>query len=266
MLIIKNGQPWVKLDDLRENVYNFALSLSTKFYKNAPSGRPYDFSRGLPKPDELIEKKEQGPNRRFRIERKKESTRNRFLDQFVCRTGKVGKISKITGASVEMGLITIKPEGDSWLVTLTNNGKDFAHMNNGLLKIGTLDTNVKTEHVFLPQEVEFITKKIIPQFKLEKIITEKILSIKNSFTLTDLENIFRDEKMKYLHEKYKDSDLDQIGKNNKLLGKKDVIDELTEKYIEYQRIGTVGRLIELNLIVKDVSEDEIRYVVLKKSS
>ena len=84
--------------------------------------------------------------------------------------------------------------------------------------------------------------------------------------MTDLENIFRDEKMKYLHEKYKDSDLDQIGKNNKLLGKKDVIDELTEKYIEYQRIATVGRLIELNLIVKDVSEDEIRYVVLKKSS
>ena len=139
-------------------------------------------------------------------------------------------------------------------------------MNNGLLKIETGDVYLKTESVFLPQEVEFIKKNIISKFELEKNITEKILSGKNSLTLADLEKIFHDEKKKFLYEKYKESDLEQIRIDNKFPADKDVIEELTKKYLEYQRIAIVGRLIELNLIEKDESKDEIRYVVLKKSS
>ena len=220
---------WLELSDIQEEAFSYAESVSEslKNYEeenNLPRNKK--LSTGLPSPKSELSGLR--GTKRKKKESKLHASKIRFQEQFV------GKISKkidhytFSGACFEMGLIRVKMDGDSCLISLTENGSKFAIMENPILD------SEDHAHAFYKEEVQFILDKIISRFELENKIVDIILKeIKNKdLTSKEIEKIFFNEKMKF----YKDT----------IKSKDD--EERLLKEVPQQRVSTMGRLSELRLV------------------
>lgn len=239
--MITTEEPWVNLDEwqasavlmaqdwyryLKENEIEKEVKTNEKLTIGLPT-HSYELDKVRKKRD------------RNKLEKKIVSSKSRFMDQFVGRYNKKNEI--FDGACFMMGLIEGKRRGNSSFVSLTELGKEFALLKNPIIH------EKKTTHAFSNEEVKLIYEKIIPQFHLEKQITEDIITElkQKPMTSNDIQKIFHGYK-KLIFEYYP---IDM-----KLSEKKKI--EKKEEKITQTRVATMGRLSELK-IADWVTRDKI---------
>ncbi|MGY5149572.1 MAG: hypothetical protein ACW9W3_05875 [Candidatus Nitrosopumilus sp. bin_68KS] len=222
---------WIELSQLHDTAYAFAESLSSKLREYEESHnlvRNQKISTGLPTPMSEINK---GRGfQRQKIQSKVIASKIRFIEHFIGKLTSKSSPFEFKGACFELGLVGVKVEGNTCLVSLTDLGRDFALLENPILD------NDQYDGVFSDDESDFIVEKIIPQFKLENIIVTKILegiSEKNQLVADDIDKIFETEYLQY-HKKEKPKKPKEL--------------ESFEKEMVRIRVATMGRLSELNKV------------------
>jgi hypothetical protein len=229
ILMVKYGT-WIELAQLKDYAYVFAREISQilkKYEDREDVPRNLKLSTGLPTPpSELASLK--GAKKRKK-ELKLLSSKTRFMEQFVGRKTS-GKNPEFHGAGFSMGLIAVKFVNNTCFVSLTENGREFALLNNPVIDGEQKDV------AFFDDEVNFIMKNIIPRYTFEKIIVERILDElkKRPLTSNEINEIFKNAKKSFL--------LDQN------LSNKQIKDELDEGTIVQERVATMGRLSEMGLV------------------
>jgi hypothetical protein len=228
--IVAESERWVRLDSLRESACNFANlnSENLKDYEEEHKiPRNHRLSTGLPIPESTIN--EFTGRKKTKQQMKLESSRTRFMDQFVGRVTINKKTEEKTfhGAPFSMGLMAMRFRENTWEVSLTEDGRYFAMLKNPILD------EYKRDRAFSEEERKFIISRIIPKFKLEKILVDRIMSeVKNrELTAEDINEIIDNEKKKYTQ-----------------MNPKEKLSLLKEEYATQQRIATMGRLSELGLV------------------
>src|SRR3989442_15418866 len=190
--IIGESNKWIWLDHLRESACNFAnlISENLKDYEEEHKiPRNHRVSTGLPIPQSTIN--EFTGRRKTKQQMKLESSRTRFMDQFVGRVtiNKKSREKTFHGSPFAMGLMAMRLREYRWEVSLTEDGRYFA-----MLKNPILDED-KRDQAFSEEERKFIITRIIPKFKLEKIIVDRIMNeVKNKkLTSLHIDKIIYDE-------------------------------------------------------------------------
>ena len=226
-LMLAGAEKWIDLWIVQDQAFIYAEETSDilKEYedeKNIP--RNEKLSTGLPLPS--FELRGLRKSEKKKREKKLVASRLRFQEQFVGRF--IKKDSRFKGACFEMGLMRAKIEDDKCFVSLTELGREFAIMINPILD------NDDYSKAFSKDEVELILEKIIPKFKLEKIIVDKILDeLKNTeLTSDDIDKIFESEKKNYY------------------INLKVPSEQVTKLLysITQERVATMGRLSELRVV------------------
>lgn len=216
------SKKWILLSNFHEEGSKFAEFYSDKlkeFEEDQKLPRNKKLSTGLPMPKAevrgLTGSKYDKKNTKYI------ASKMRFQDQYIGRF--VKKDHVFYGACYEMGLMGVKIENDKVYVSLTDLGRDFALLENPILD------NDESNRVFYDEEINFIKQKLIPRFKLEKIIIDKILTKLKEKPLKseDVEAIFVNEISMYFDE----------SQNVKLLDS-----------VSSSRVATMGRLSELDLV------------------
>lgn len=210
---VKVAQNWYKI--LRE----YELENEIKMNERLTIGLPtHEFElKKLKKKNEII-----------KMQKKIESSKNRFMNQFVGRYNK--KTETFEGACFSMGFISGKLIGVNCFVSLTELGKQFALLENPII------TNKKFNQVFSNDEVKLIYNKIIPQFKTESQIIKEVINglKKKTMTSDEIQEIFTEYKKLILgYYSYEPEKLD--------------IDKKKDKIIQ-ARVATMGRLSELKIV------------------
>lgn len=229
ILMAKHGT-WIELAQLKDYAYVFAREISQilkKYEDREDVPRNLKLSTGLPTPpSELASLK--GAKKRKK-ELKLLSSKTRFMEQFVGRKTS-GKNPEFHGAGFSMGLIAVKFVNNSCFVSLTENGREFALLNNPVIDGEQKDT------AFFSNEVNFIMENIISRYTLEKIIIELILDElkKRSLTSNEINEIFKNTKKSFL--------------TDQNLSSKQIKDELDDGTIVQERVATMGRLSEMGLV------------------
>ncbi len=184
-------KPWIEIREIQEEALIFAEKISTKLRdieEAKQSRRNEKLSTGLPMP------KTEFSNLKGIKKRKKEekyqSSKIRFKEQFVGKPKT--KEPYFSGACFSMGLIAVKFEGEACLVSLTQEGKDFALHDNPILD------EKNFEHSFSEQEINFIINKIYPKFPSENKIIHEIIKVFQDkiFGPNDINEIFEKENRK----------------------------------------------------------------------
>jgi len=253
----------------------FALDVSSELFTLDIRN---EITTGLPSPRQKVEQKfSKKRNRDILITQKLEATKKRFVEQFVGR--KILKESEkydvvFSGACFEMGLVTIKEYEDPLnpKITLTTDGLEFLKLHNPIFEM-LETTNIVNTDIFSRDEKNFIKDKIIPKFVLEKNIIDVILGMKMSeISSHDIKNIFNNTKRKFVEKIYPDSpdghkkleDIKRkyesdIKKTESGYTRENLINWIVNRYAEFQIIGVIGRLIELNLISREYKGREPTY-------
>jgi len=226
---LSSDKKWIELGDIQEESFTFAESISEslKNYEDERSlPRNKKISTGLPSPSSEINGL-RGAKRKKK-ESKLHASKIRFQEQFVGRAIKKPGYYAFSGSCFEMGLMRVKIEGERCLISLTDNGAQFAIMENPILD------KEEYNYAFTKEEAQFISNEIIPKFELEKIIVDLILSkIQNKdLTAKEIEDMFIEQKKKFYQDIVKDEK-----EMEKLL-----------KEIVQERVSTMGRLSELRLV------------------
>jgi hypothetical protein len=234
--IVAESERWVRLDSLRESACNFAnlISENLKDYEEEHKiPRNHRLSTGLPIPESTIN--EFTGRKKTKQQMKLESSWTRFMDQFVGRVTINKKTEEKTfhGAPFSMGLMAMRFKENTWEVSLTEDGRYFAMLKNPILD------EYKRDQAFSEEERKFITSRIIPKFKLEKMIIDRIMKeVKNKKLVSeDIDEIIYDEKNKYRE-----------------MNPKEDLTLLKDEYATQQRIATMGRLSELGLVNWEMNE------------
>lgn len=231
---------WILLSDFHEEGSKFAEFCSDKlkeFEEDQKLPRNKKLSTGLPMPK--AEVRGLTGNKYDKKNTKYIASKMRFQDQFIGRF--VKKDHVFYGACYEMGLMGVKIENDKVYVSLTDLGRDFALLENPILD------NDELNCVFYDDEINFIKQKLIPRFKLEKMIIDKILKELKEKPLKseDVEEIFENEILTYFDDK---------SQTEKLLDT-----------ISSSRVATMGRLSELRLVDWTIdSNGKSVYSLIKK--
>ncbi len=189
--MLSANKPWIEIRELQEEAYIFAEKVSEKLRdieqeKQLPRNKK--LSTGLPMPkSEIVGLK--GNKKRLKVE-KHQSSKSRFKEQFVGK--RKTKEPYFKGACFSMGLIAVEYTGEICYVSLTEDGKNFAVIDNPIL-----DEN-NFQHSFSDQEMKFIFNTIYPKFPSENKITHKIIDAlkEKSLVPDDINQIFKNEGMK----------------------------------------------------------------------
>ena len=220
---------WIELSEVQEDASKFAESVSAMLQdieEMAKLPRNEKLSTGLPMTKaEYIGWK--GGMRRKK-EAKYQSSKVRFMEQFVGRP--VG-VHNFKGASFSMGLIGVKFVGDTCLVSLTDNGKEFALIENPIIDMK------KYDYLFSDKEIKLIYKKIISRFPLEYKLVNSIidkLTKEGSLRSSEIDPLFKEEESKIF--KFYSSEPQKLSQKRK----KDILVQA--------RVGTMGRLSELRIV------------------
>ncbi len=238
---------WVELVDLQAHSYDLATKISERlreYEEQYDLARNQRLSTGLPTPESEKDRVKKIREKR-KIEEKIESSRKRFMEQFVGKKIRSGGIDQFKGACFDMGLLAVRFSGDTVQLSMTQTGKEFALLENPVIEQG------KNDVAFSENEVNFIFEKIIPKFRLEHRIINKIFKeLKgNKLSSDEVNDIFKEEKMKFLKEKG-----ESISK----------IEEDTEKdIIVRERVATMSRLSELGLVKWEIDKGGYSSYTLK---
>lgn len=243
--MVKQGT-WIELNELHQVAYELAVSVSAmlkEYEQRYDIPRNRRLSTGLPIPSTEL-KGLRGAKLRKK-ETKLLSSKERFMDHFVGKMiARIGQ-NGFSGAPFQMGLMAIKFESNNCFVSLTQNGKEFAIMENPIL-----DGN-RHDIAFSDEEATFILKKIISRFKLETIIVNRILTElrKRSLSSQGADKIFEEEKQRCF---------------GKLVGVKKELEQL-KKSIVQERVATMSRLSEIGFINWEVDRRGHSTYTLKRT-
>ncbi len=242
--LVTPDEPWIDLNEWQETAAGMAQEWCRmlKEYEIREEVRMNErLTVGLPThPIELD--KVRGKREKAKLERKIASSKSRFMEQFVGRYNR--KNEDFEGACFGMGLISVKIVGNSPLVSLTDLGKEFALIKNPIIHNG------ERTYAFSDEEIKFIHKKIISQFKAEQqVIKDVIEELKNkSMTSGEIQKIFEGYK-KFIFEYYS---IEPEKLDTKKKGEK----------ITQTRVATMGRLSELKIVNWDIKERGISHYSL----
>lgn len=234
--LISYEKPWIEIGDLQEAALEFAQQISEqlKNYEDENGLRRYEkLSTGLPlsKADlRGIRKKSE----QRKILAKIESGKKRFTNQFVGRYVKNEQTFK--GAGFVMGLMEVRLSGETYLVTLSELGKQFALLENPVI-------NKKYEQSLSEAEVQLIYKNIYPKFPTEKKLVDLIidkLQKKKKLEAKEIDGIFDNYKQKILEYYSKDPHKLPNDKINKIM--------------DQCRGATMGRLSELRIVKWEINK------------
>ena len=259
---------WIELGEFRVKAFDVAEELGHKLRKYEQEqkfDRTKRLSTGFPKP---------------LVDPEKETARlveKRFKDKYAANIRKNTKTGEyhLEGALAALGLITVKKFLGDHYVTMTDLGKEFYLLDNP-----RFNPNEEEYIAFYPDEVKFITEKLISQLKLEDLLCKKALEIVSS-----VDN--QEDQIKKLGEEFENVIVEFIKsyKGNQVIKERldkeygkivedpdwraelerlqetlnvgitdnELIDEIQklvdiEKRLEACRVATMGRLSELGLI------------------
>ena len=225
----------VDLHEFRTNAYDISEELSVKlmtYEKKNNLHRWNKISTGLPfvVSDDPV---------------KQGLAEKRFKDKYVTSIRKKhGGAYHLEGVLAALGLITaIKSNDGNNYVSMTDMGKKFYLLNNPILKDDY-------SNIFSDEEVDYITKKLIPQRELEVRLVKKALETVKDFNGTEaiaekLNEEFENEFNDFV-ESYNDEEHKQRLKEKFI--EVEVIDPKKEKPMQACRVATMGRLSELKLV------------------
>lgn len=223
-MIINQNKVWFSLDEVREESFTSAESISDELKRleeEREFGRSERLSTGLPLPKSET-KSLKGNKLKKKLE-KISASELRFKEQFVGRY--IKRDNEFKGACFKLGLFRVKSENENCLITLSELGNEFALMENPLLDGDNFNSN------FSDEEVKFIVTKIIPRFKIENIIVKTILKELKTKKLSseDIDDIFKKVMTKH------------------------------EDTVTSERVATMGRLSELNLVKWEIISGKSSY-------
>jgi hypothetical protein len=213
---------WIELGDLQVQAFEFAQEVATKL-KNIEirAKMPRNKKLSTGLPASSMELISLRGTARRKKDDKLLRGRTRFMDQVIGKY--VPKKLTFSGACFDLGLIGIQLRSEISFVSLTELGKEFALLENPILDKDSF------ESAFSEKEVQFIFHKIYGRFRLEKKIVEKIIESlkKESLTSNQIDQLFKSEHPEFITE---------------------------------ERIATMGRLSELQLINWEIdSEGKSKY-------
>lgn len=279
---ISEGNDSVEFDTWKTSAGTYASDISSRLFK---LDNKTEAIIGLPTPQQKLDKKfSKKRNKEALVSQKLEATKKRFVEQFVGRLilnkSKDSKEPIFSGACFEMGLVSIKENTDPLnpKISLSNDGFAFLNLSNPIFeKIKSNNIEIYNK-IFSQDEINFIKKKIIPKFELEEIIMKELLEFNDSFSNHDIEKIFKTiktnyyrkidtRKLKEIEKKY-ESDIKIFENKSNIKNLDEMSDNITiawiaQRYLEFQIITTIGRLIELNLIKREYHGREPKYYVPK---
>lgn len=228
--LINPQNVWVEINQIQDASYWYAEQWSSRlrqYEEDHDLVRNEKLSTGLPTPLSEISKARGFQKRK--VESKIMASKIRFLEQFLGRPIKKDPPHDFKGACFDMALMGVRVEEKKCHVTLTDQGMEFALLENPIIDRDQYD------HLFSSEEIDFIFNKIIPRFKLENTIVNKILNAlyEKELTSDEIDKIFEDEKLHYYQKK-------------KPIGKKEIAE--FQKEIVRERIATMGRLSEIRKV------------------
>ena len=227
--IVSPEKPWYDLEEWKESATQiaqgwyqtlkvFELDNDVKMHNRMTIGLPtHTFELAL------VKKKSE----KIKLQRKIESSKNRFANQFVGRYNK--KNNTVEGACFAMNLISVKISGGRCLVSLTELGKKFAVLDNPMF-------NEDFTKIFSDEEVKLIYEEILPQFKTEYQIIQDVVNELKQKTLTT------DEIQEIFHG-YRKLIFEYTSDNPEKLDDKQKKDKIIQT-----RVATMGRLAELKIV------------------
>jgi len=208
---------WIELADLQVQAFEFAEGVATKLKNFEISAK---MARNKKLSTGLPASRMELIGFRGTSKRKKEEKlirgRTRFMDQIVGKY--VPKNRMFSGACFDLGLIGVQQRDESSYVSLSELGKEFALLENPILDKDLF------EAAFSDKEVYFIFHKIYSRFKLEEKIVKNIIEWlkKESLTSSQIDELFKREHSEYISE---------------------------------QRIATMGRLSELQIVNWEIDRE-----------
>ena len=259
---------WIELGEFRVKAFDVAEELGQelrKYEQEQKFDRTKRLSTGFPKP---------------LVDPEKETARlveKRFKDKYAANIRKNTKTGEyhLEGALAALGLITVKKFLGDHYVTMTDLGKEFYLLDNP-----RFNPNEEEYIAFYPDEVKFITEKLISQLKLEDLLCKKALEIVSSVDnqedqIKKLDEAFENEIVKFI-KSYKGNqiikerldkdfgkivadpdwraELERLQETLKEIGPNDELNDEIKKLVEIEkrleacRVATMGRLSELGLI------------------
>ena len=264
---------WVGYKEFLKEGFDISLEFSKKLKvikgkEKNDDKRTNRISTGLPIQHEMVYGKEKET-----IEND-EKSKQRFFDCFI--GGKETSVLRliddankeekkklvISGALNETGLVHLRNNNGKLEITLSEDGFEFFNYDNpiikgikitdydnGAIEFSTYTDDIIEKKIFSEEENEFIMKKIIPNFTLEKKIVDGIINTikkdgKVNADVLDGKDEEQKEKNSYnvitkTIEEWKDE--------NQAKAMKEKIDT-TEEKIKTCRIATMGRLAEIGVI------------------
>jgi hypothetical protein len=225
-IIAIQQKKWIDLIEIQQQGFEFAEIIASKL-------KEFETNEKIPRNKKLstglpTPKMEliglRGISKRKK-EEKLHSGKRRFIEQII---GNITNDHRVfSGACFELGLIGIKYDDGICSISLTENGKQFAMLKNPILDKETLKTP------FSDSEIQFIFQKIYPKFRLEIEIVRKIIDWlkKEKLTSNQLDQLFKDA---------------------------------NRKYYAKERIATMGRLSELQIVDWEIDRQGKSQYTLKQ--
>ena len=277
LMIEKNNTRWIAYDEFSREGLDISLEFSNKLKKIKDEGknpkRNIRISTGLPISHTAIydeDMKQLVKNLQEKSE-KDEMSRQRFFDCFIgpkettllrlIDAAEPEGTTVFSGALNETGLVHIRNNNGKLEITLSEHGFEFSSYDNPIINgIKIIDSDngeirfpenvegIIEKKIFSNEERKFIMNKIIPKFKLEKIIIENILQkIKNEHEVNTvtLDEVIINTVIKWRtenEERARDEKLDEKNKDN-------------------YRIATMGRLAEIGEVEWDIKEGKSSYSI-----
>lgn len=270
LMIKENKTRWVDYIAFSEKAFDTALEFSDSLKAIKPEGktakRNIRISTGLPISHQLNSATATPWSEKIE---KDEKSKQRFFDcyvgpkaptfQRVIKTAEQRNIPSevFSGALNETGLVHIQNNDGDLEITLSKLGFEFFALDNPL--IGGITIDPKTSKVlydfdkktnsgtttFSNKEIDFIEKKIISKFKLEKIIVEDVLdSMKNKPEVGAeyLDKVIKKTIKKWIVE----NKTKAVDENIMTVKEGDVV--FDEDKVGSYRIATMGRLAEIGKV------------------
>ena len=277
LMIKENKTQWIDYATFSEKGIATALEFSDSLKAIKPEGkiakRNIRISTGLPITHTPSLSMDMNPIERNKVVEeqvvKDEKSKQRFFDCYVggepgplqrfINTAKREKNSSwvFNGALNETGLVHIQNNDGSLEITLSKLGFEFFNIDNPLIDGIKIDPDTgkvrfsldkKTNTItttFSNKEIDFIEKKIISRFSLEKIIVKDVLdSMKNKpeVDAKHLDKIVKNTIKKWIMKNKK------VAISEKIMTEKDGIFVFDEKKVDSYRIATMGRLAEIGKV------------------
>jgi hypothetical protein len=240
-MIVEKDNPWVSLTELKTYTLHSAKIFIEKFNSSAIRNK-FKVNIGFPRQEP--EEYKDSIHSYLSYER----SSKRFTEQFVGRKLQKHEGIQMGGACFEMGLIeakalTYEEEKARGLsntgsrkiyVTLGTNGKEFVSYKNDLIDFIYNSKENEPDSIFSQQEREFYFKKILPEYKFEKMFVEHLMKHKQIKHTREIRMWFEEKFLEFCNSEFPDVKV-----------------PLNENNVRMYSNTIMNRLIEFDVFTKD---------------